>query len=495
VSLPSYDFRIDWSADGTFTGTGENVTARVLARDGVVVSYGRDQDRALSPMAPGTASFLLNNISKDYSPEYSSSPLVGNVLPSRPVRLQATHNSTTYTLFRGFTDNFEVLPNRMDRSVSVSCLDAMAGFRDIEISTPVYDAIQTGTAIGYILDAISWPSGDRDLDAGATTIRFWWEEGTDAWAALEKVLAAEGTPALVYVDPSTNKFVFRDRHHRLIRTASTTSQVTFRDSGSEPRYSEPLGYDHGWRDIVNNVRISTDVRKIDTALSAVWESDNVYSLGASEVVTIDAEASEPFRDAVTPVAGTDYVLSSGAVTVTLSRTSGQSTTITLTAGGSGCRITDLKLRANTIPVVRTVQANKSDSTSITKYRTRSAPTEVDAGHASVNDAQAIAQLLVTHRKDKLPILKLRVVGANDTRLTQILSRKISDRVTVINAELGMTTGSDFFIESITHQIDEAGKVHSVVLGLEKVPAGIQSPTAIFKFDTAGQGFNDGVFAY
>ena len=74
----------------------------------------------------------------------------------------------------------------------------------------------------------------------------------------------------------------------------------------------------------------------DVPLTTPWTGyDTGINLGVSEVLTFTASASDPFINAVTPVSGTDYTLLSGAVTPTLSRTSGASTTITLTAGGGG----------------------------------------------------------------------------------------------------------------------------------------------------------------
>ena len=104
----------------------------------------------------------------------------------------------------------------------MSCLDLMARFAQANpLSTPLYASIRTGTAIGYILDALGWPGGARDIDPGASTIRWWWEEGADGLTALARMLAAEGPPAMCFVDTNAN-FVYRDRHHRLPRAASTT---------------------------------------------------------------------------------------------------------------------------------------------------------------------------------------------------------------------------------------------------------------------------------
>jgi len=463
------DLRIDWNLDGAWTGTGEDVTIRLLSRAGVSVSFGRDQIRALSPSpVAGEIGFELDNRSKDYSPENSGSPIAANLKPGRPVRYQRTYSAVTYTLFRGYLDEFEVLPNREERSVQFQGVDALARSTDVKVSTPLYEGIRTGQAIGYILDAIGWPSGDRDLDTGATVIPFWWEEDTTWLEALQKVVASEGPPAFVYIDYANNKLVFRDRHHRLIRTASTTSQATFRDTGAEPKFSGPVRYDAGWRDIVNDVSLEVPERRVDGDLSNVFEDEGIISLGASASTVLHVQASEPFKGAITPVAGIDYTLMSGSVSsLTLSRTSGQSTIITITAGAGGAQIEGMRVRAYSLPVARTYRITASDSTSITDHGSRAMPSGLEPVWAGRYDAKGIADLLVLERKQRRPIFQMVVKGAaHDSRLTQCLARALSDRVTVVDAETGMN--DVFYVEQITHTVTEAGLFHETVFGLEKV---------------------------
>ena len=199
-SRPVFRFYVDWDNNGNFTGTNDEVTStsggNALAADGMTIAYGRDQARAFSPVRSGEAAFKLNNAARIYSPENSGSPLFGQLVPGRPVQITATQDAATTVIYRGFLDDFTVSPNKGDRTVTLSCLDMMARFAQANpISTPLYPSIRTGTAIGYILDALGWPSGARDLDPGASTIRWWWEEGTDGLTALSRMLAAEGPPA------------------------------------------------------------------------------------------------------------------------------------------------------------------------------------------------------------------------------------------------------------------------------------------------------------
>src|SRR5690606_32639819 len=60
----------------------------------------------------------------------------------------------------------------------------------------------------------------RQLDVGATVIRWWWAEDEDAFDAISKIVASEGPPAMVYANEHGG-IVFRSRHHRLLEPAGT----------------------------------------------------------------------------------------------------------------------------------------------------------------------------------------------------------------------------------------------------------------------------------
>lgn len=493
-SIPVFGFFVDWNNDGDFTDTGENVTTRASAAAGLAIAYGRDQARAFSPAQPGQAAFTLNNNSRDYYPDNSSSPLFGNLVPGRPVKITATQDAATTIIYRGFLDDFTASPNKGSRTVTMSCLDLMARFQQANpLSTGLSASIRTGTAIGLILDQLGWPSGARDLDPGATTIRWWWEEGTDGLTALGKMLAAEGPPAMCYVDTNAN-FVFRDRHHRYLRAASVTSQATLTngtstETASTITFSQPMTYDTGWRDICNTIITSVGQRD-QQALDVVWQSGTPVAIPASTSVTVIAQASDPFINAVTPVAGTDFTLLTGTATASLSRTSGQSATITLTDSGSGSIVTGLQLRANPVTVSRTVQVSVTDSASVTAYGVRGLPSDIDPSGGTVEDVVAVATTYVTRYAQRKPIVTIPVSNLNDKRLTQQLARDLSDRVRITDTETGLN--ADFFIEQISHQTSGSGRVLTTTLGCEKADA--TSPSNLFVFDDATNGkFNTGKF--
>lgn len=478
-------------------GPGEDVTGDEL--DTVTVSYGRDQDRQLSPGSVGTASARLCNVERTYSPEFSASPLFGDLDPARDARFEVNWAGVEFPLFRGRIDDYDVKADFSDRTVSFSFLDGLALLQGHRMSTGVYESMRTGELISTILDDAGW-TAPRDIDNGATIVQYWWAEGTDALTAVQDLIKSEGPPSVAYVAPD-GTFVFRDRHHRLLRPQSATSQAAFgaavafgcaSPAVSGFDISQPFTYSHGWRDIVNSVTFEISERSKSSELSEVWTSDSSYSLVIGQSVEIDITTSDPFVDAVTPVSGTDFIASGlGTPGVVLSRTSGASAKITILAVGGNLVISNLQLRARLIPVARTINVQRMDTGSITEHGERTYPES--APWANANDAGAIADMILLHYSKRRPTVQLRVQTQNPAHFLQVLQRTISDRIHIRNDELGLD--DDFFVERVTHtiqRINQTGKapVHSVVLGCEKQLALSSNP---FTFDKRGAGFDDGVF--
>lgn len=264
-------------------------------------------------------------------------------------------------------------------------------------------------------------------------------------------------------------------------------------------FLDPFGYSHGWRDIINDVSFDVDVRRPQDTYTPVWTSDETVSLALGETTQVQAKASDPFRDALDPVAGTDVVFTGpGTILTSISRRSGQSTTISVTAAGGAVTITHLQVRARSVPTDRTVKVSGADPLSVQRHGRRSNPD--DAPWVNPNDAYAIAQLLLAHYAQRRPTVSMRLVSSDEDHLLQILLRTISDMIHIEHGELGLD--ADFHIESIEHSIarmpsDEetesgcAPRVHYATLGCERT--GLIVPTNPFTFDVTGRGFDDGVF--
>lgn len=478
----SWNIVIDWDADGF--SDGDDVTDRTLSRTGLSMNYGRDQDRELSPMVAGAGGLELDNASKDYSPDNVDSPLYGKVLPARPVRIQARLDGVTHTLFNGFTDGFDVKPGRSDRSVAISTLDAVAKLKGAKATTQLYSGIRTGDAIGYVLDAIGWPDDLRDLDPGATVIRWWWTENEDAFEAIQKLVQSEGPPAMLTSDEQ-GRIVFRDRHHRLLGAAATGVQQTFTDeSTGEPSFTD-LTYDHGWSDIVNSVSVKVEEIDPAPAIETVWESADLRTIEASSTLSITITLDNPITDP-----DVAFATPSGSVTSEIVRASGQTLTVKLTSGATSASVRDIAVVGRPVAARRTYTILVEDDASIAAYGLRSLEYEVP--WAGVNDAGAVAQLVLDASAQRRPIVTITLrseTGQTSTRLVEQMSRDLSDRVHVRESQT--CVDHDFHIERIEHRALEAGLVLETVFGMERA---LTQADDVFRFDDDAHGFDDGVFA-
>jgi hypothetical protein len=469
VTLNPFHVYVDWDKNGNYTGTWDDVTPYV--RGGISLSYGRESVTSLSPMIGGRGSFMLDNRSRRYSPRNASSPLFGKLKPARPVKITrdvtVSGVTTTYTLFVGHTDDSPISPDANGKMVQFNLVDSLQDFQQNTVATVLWQGLRTGAAIGKILDAAGW-TGGRDLDNGATVIPWWWADGETASDALQRVLQSEGFPSLLTIG-SAGEIVYRDRTHRKIRTASRTPQAVLSGTGkSEPVMGNDFQYSDAWQNIVNDVLIDVDEHAPSAGYTAVWSTDETITILPGGSTTVQVKATDPFYGAITPTFK-DYEVISGAVTSTsISQTSGTSTTITYSAAVA-TSITNVQLRAVTVPVGRTYQVTASDTASQTDYGQRGMPSSAGPEWANRYDVQGIADMYIAQRAQPLPTVQVSFPChyTQTARLSKLLSLDLSDRVTVIEPETGLS--NDFYVETISHEITDITS-HVITLGLEMVPA-------------------------
>lgn len=503
-----WSVHIDWDGDGGF-GDTDDVTTDVLMRAQINTEYGRDQARSLSPTTSGRANLEIDNASRRYSPDNLSSPLAGLIQPGRAIWIQGRLDGVLYTPFRGHLDDVKLKAKREDSSVALSALDAIAKLKDTSASSQLYQGLRTGEAIGKVLDAIGWPADLRDLDPGVTTIRWWWVEQADAFEAINDLVFSEGPPAFVHADED-GKIIFRDRHHRLLNSESTTIQASF-GTGTDHKIVD-FDLDLGWRDIINAVVIKVDERDPANLPEDVWTSADVRTLSASSTETIHVTLDNPV---INPTL--TYTTITGSVTSSIVQDSGQTLTIELTAGGASASVRDLVVSGQPVTVQRSYQVQQEDQASIDKHGRRD-PLQPRAPWAGRNDAEAIATLILAQRADRLPTATFQMASRTDATtpvLFQQLARNLSDRLHIVEPET--CQDHDFFLERVKHRISDGGLLLLTDFGLERArtqpanvftfddpargfdkgvfgSAGLDDPANILIFDQSGHGFNDGVFS-
>ena len=198
----------------------------------------------------GTCSLRIVDQNGDFNPQNLSGPYAGLLDPMRKLQITATHNGVTYPIFSGFITGYQTLtPQESNDNVSYCVISAVDAFRlaqNAQISTVTGTSAGqlSGARINNLLDAISWPSSMRDIDAGQTTVQA--DPGTPrtALAACQTISTSEY--GSFYVD-ATGSFVFQDR--ALTSSSVAATPTVFQDDGS----AGLLYFDAAW--VLNDVLI------------------------------------------------------------------------------------------------------------------------------------------------------------------------------------------------------------------------------------------------
>ena len=155
----------EWSNSPSFDGPYDDISAEISS---VSVSRGKNEEAGNSPAATCDIR-LIAGLCWKYSPVNSASPLYGQILPWRPIQVQAVWGGNYYTLYTGFISKISIDPNPSKQSISLYCTDGM-DLLARQMVTLDYDKRNTqteGEAVSAVLDAAGWGS-NRSIDSGNT---------------------------------------------------------------------------------------------------------------------------------------------------------------------------------------------------------------------------------------------------------------------------------------------------------------------------------------
>jgi len=185
----------------------------------------------------------------DFNPQNVTGPYYNLLTPMKKVQITATFNSVTYPIFSGFITSYvTTYPGESAEDVAITTIQAVDAFRLAQVAqiSTVTDATAgqlSGTRINKILDEIDWPTSQRDVDAGLTTMQA--DPGTNRTALQALTTIATSEYGALYVD-ANNSFVFQDRALTVSSIGGTPT--VFADNGTGIDY-----FDASW--ILNDVLI------------------------------------------------------------------------------------------------------------------------------------------------------------------------------------------------------------------------------------------------
>jgi hypothetical protein len=206
--------------------------------DSVTIKRGRNPQ--VDEFQTGTMTLRIVDQNGDFNSQNPNSPYFSYLTPMRKVSISATSLGVTYPMFSGFITSFTTSTPLNANDVvytTIQAVDAQRLAQNAQISTVTGATAGdlSGTRINQILDMISWPASQRDVDAGLTTLQNDPGSARTSLAALQTVTNSEY--GAFYVDAS-GSFVFQDRS---VTTASIGGTPTvFNDNGTDIGYANAL---------------------------------------------------------------------------------------------------------------------------------------------------------------------------------------------------------------------------------------------------------------
>jgi len=196
----------------------------------------------------GSLTLRITDQNGDFNPQNPSSPYYNLLTPMKKVQITATYGSVTYPIFAGFITSYVTTYPDDGEGIAITTIQAVDAFRLAQlaqISTVAGTSAGqlSGERIDDILDQISWPTSQRDIDPGLTTLQA--DPGTNRTALQALFTVANSEYGAIYVS-ADNNFVFQDRGVTAGSIGGTPT--VFADDGSGISY-----FDATW--ILNDVLV------------------------------------------------------------------------------------------------------------------------------------------------------------------------------------------------------------------------------------------------
>jgi hypothetical protein len=159
------------------------------------VSVDRGRDDIFESYQDGRAVVQFRDDTGDWNPQNESSPLFGEILPFRQMRISANYDGTTSRVFTGWVQSFSWRwePGLDYATVTLRCEDSFRLLNLAEVAAIPGAAAGdlTSERITQILDAVDWPLPLRNIGPGTLTVQNDAAAVRTALAALQQVEQAE----------------------------------------------------------------------------------------------------------------------------------------------------------------------------------------------------------------------------------------------------------------------------------------------------------------
>ena len=477
---------VDWADSGDFAGAHDDITADVMRaswRLGARKAYQTVADESVLDLT-------LHNAGDKYTPENTSSPLSGLMLPGRRVVVRIDGKP----MFTGFIEFPQVRWNTGDAGfdvlyATISGYGAKRLLEQREITTGFLQDVRSGAVVEQalieagIIETSGRPwllgvEGSSNLGSSTFLAR------VDAFGLVDEGKLvfdqfgdAGRRPALDVIEAATvaerGKFWFaRDGaavwwdRHRSLMPADVSGVVDF---ASDPRPAR-ADYTYGG-DIYNAVRVTVNPAGtlVETTL---WQLDEALTVGAGLVEDIEVRLRRDtgqFAGGVNLTATPSFTAGAAAVEV-VERGGVAAIRIDNTAGTVAAVLDGLTLSGTPVTRQNSFSVTAIDSASIARFGRREL--NIDLGEAGqANDAKGVAGFEVAQRSEARGVVSaLQWRGVLDERFDKLIDPwGLGARLRVELARIGHNEAYTVIGEA--HQWSAGGKQYEATFYLEPAVRG------------------------
>lgn len=517
-----YTVEMDFGRDGTFAHAQAVITSRVESASWSMGMTG-DVGEGVSYKefaTPSRLTMTLDNVDGAWSPDVVGATYRGLLVPGVLVRIKATHDATTYTLWTGKVSAISAAPGECAndagnwRQVSITAEDPMAALLATEFAPKLMTDVRTDEAIRAVFDAgvfafpydATWFRLDVSelsavklyadtisaLDVGYTTLAWAGDNldagrGVSAQRYLREMVSAEAGGRFFW-DGRAAKFAFHSRYRDSGQALAATLSGSY-ISGAAAAFG---------KDVANVVTVQYEPRAVGLPYTVLWSIDDSFTLrpGQERVLTAryrDATAKDAKVSALVvlpmqvgdiaaneqsqkkakatdpdPPPGADV---SNQIAVTVDGGASSAKVTVRNPLGVTVEVTTLRIRGTPLTTYTRDEVTVSDATSISAYDIHEEVLalraiddgELAAGIAALHLARRKAP---TNRWEKATLRTGWLMSDTDstTVQAQLVARTVGDRVRLQDA--WSAHDREYIIVGEQHKLDAPSCVHETTWTLK-----------------------------
>lgn len=481
--MSNFKVFVDWNEDGDYSDSNEDITNDIYSLEW---SLGRTTYNSIFNEARLTA--VLDNIDKKYSPEYSSSPLFGVLLPGRRIKVE---DGDSNIMFLGVIRDISPEPIAIhgQKVATITATMARPYLQKFVPRVDLFENVTVDVIIRDLLDQFNNPiikdvwkmelagfselgsttilgeGNNYNFDVGETTITYFGDNLDDknnSKQFLEIVAELINAERGYFWQDRDGTFVFRNRNH--YNLSSYTPDYTYDDDVAALTYEPP-----GHKFLINDIELTVYPR-VEGSSETLWQKQSDITIEPGE--TLDLKT--PYTDTTnTLVGGKDIAeptptFTSGTASIDQFIANGQYANIRMVNDGSvDAVIDDLSIAGNPITSNNPVIIKISNDTSIASYGQRFANYDLKAID-NVTDGKNIANYELLIRSKMVGIITEFEIEAeaDGTDNADLINTTFDTLVRLVDSQ----TGHDrtYFVIGESHSINSFN-THTARFTLEPTP--------------------------